>query len=105
MEGNIIQYLSNLFTKIVFKNKSGKEVRAETSDYFDELEIIANDDYITFAADTTGTEPVKGVKIGLDVGKLETVSGIKMYCYDKGDGHIEFSYTAPQPSQPEPEEE
>ena len=106
MEGNVIQYLSNLFTKIIFKNSSKEEVlRAETSDYFDELEIIANDDYITFASDSTGEEAKKSVRIGLDVELLESQSGMKMYCYEESgeDGHIIFSYSPPSSGSQEEE--
>ena len=96
MEGNIVQYLSNLFTKIVFKNKDNTVItQAETSDYFDQLEIIAGDDYITFSPEPTGSQsPVKSVKISLDTDTLKNTSEIKMYCHDpENDGHIVFSYS------------
>lgn len=107
MEGNVIQYLSNLFAKIIFKDKNNKEIlRAETSDYFDELEIIANDDYITFESGATEEmSPVKSVKIGLNIDSLENNSGIKMYCYkdSKEDGHVIFSYSPPSSTSQEEE--
>ena len=97
MGENVIQYLSNLFARIIFKDKDNKEVlRAETSDYFDELEIIASDNYITFTSDSTGEQAKKSVKVGLDVKLLESQSGMKMYCYEGSEeGHVVFSYSPP----------
>jgi len=112
VEKTSINYLSNLFSKFLFRNKNNNSVvNAETNDYFDTLELIG-DDWIEFEgqvnseASTNRTVNIKHKTISTsnsdyidEAGHVINPSGLKLYIIDKGAGNIIFSYEKPNESE------